>query len=322
MIYVGAVEGSSTALVPRHVYRMTEEQAGCTSPQDRLNYVAASKKPGFRAPGVRWYADNSREPIRDETLREGLVPNNAVLIDSKAVTTANVGRYVLKKSFCSLFDPALTGSALERTIAKWRQDHLSKAALAKTLLLRQGTVAAKEKMPVRLPNGTVRNLSPGLSSAISKAVVEEFAPRFLENPAVLWISESGNKVVEQDNTLAQAVGITIEPDKLLPDLILIDLAPREPLFVFVEVVASDGPVTETRKNALLAIATEGGFDPANVTFVTAFADRDRPEFKKSVGAIAPDTFAWSFAEPDLLLWFKTQGDEKPEALSRLLHRPR
>ena len=87
---------------------------------------------------------------------------------------------------------------------------------------------------------------------ISKAVVEEFAPRFLEKPAVIWLSESRNKVVKQDDDLAKAIGLTIEPDRNLPDLICADLGPAQPLLVFVEVVASDGPISEARRNALMA----------------------------------------------------------------------
>ena len=59
---------------------------------------------------------------------------------------------------------------------------------------------------------------------ISKAVVEVFAPTFLAKPAVLWLSESGNKVVVRDDKIAALLGLKIQPDKYLPDLILVDLA--------------------------------------------------------------------------------------------------
>ena len=47
-----------------------------------------------------------------------------------------------------------------------------------------------------------------------------FAKRFLIEPAVLWLSESGNKVVLRDDKIANAIGIKIEADKNLPDRIL------------------------------------------------------------------------------------------------------
>jgi len=60
-------------------------------------------------------------------------------------------------------------------------------------------------------------MEAGLSSIITKAVVEVFASRFLREPALLWISESGNKVVQRDDQLAQSIGLKIETDRLLPD---------------------------------------------------------------------------------------------------------
>ena len=141
-------------------------------------------------------------------------------------------------------------------------------------------------------------MEPGPSSVISKAVVEEFAPRFLEKPAVIWFSESRNHVVKRDDDLAKAIGLTIEANRNLPDLILADLGPLEPLLVFVEVVASAGPVSEARRDALMAIATEGGFGEGQVGFLTAYADRDDAAFKWSVSELAWCSFAWFASEPD------------------------
>ena len=91
-------------------------------------------------------------------------------------------------------------------------------------------------------------MEPGPSSVISKAVVEEFAPRFLKEPGVIWLSESRNQVAPRDDRLAWDIGLTIRQDKNLPDLILVDIGPSEPLLVFVEVVATAGPVTSARQN--------------------------------------------------------------------------
>src|SRR3546814_18346617 len=78
------------------------------------------------------------------------------------------------------------------------------------------------------PSGETRRMEAGPSSVICKAVVEEFAPRFLEVPGVIWLSESGNKVVARDDSLASSIGLKIEPDRHLPDMILVDLGLKEP----------------------------------------------------------------------------------------------
>jgi hypothetical protein len=53
-------------------YRITEEQAAMPADEDRLRYADHISRRGT-VPGTRWYADNTREPIRDETLRDGLI---------------------------------------------------------------------------------------------------------------------------------------------------------------------------------------------------------------------------------------------------------
>jgi len=73
MLYVGAVEGTERFLAPKQIYRMTDAQAKRRDDRDRLRYAEMSRKPGFNPRGRRWYLDNTREPIRDETLRDGLV---------------------------------------------------------------------------------------------------------------------------------------------------------------------------------------------------------------------------------------------------------
>ena len=96
--------------------------------------------------------------------------------------------------------------------------------------------------------------------------------------------------------MAQEIGLTIEPDRNLPDLILVDLGPADALIVFVEVVATAGPVSEARQTALMAVATEAGFAAEQVAFVTAYADRDESAFKASVSELAWRSFAWFMSE--------------------------
>ena len=118
---------------------------------------------------------------------------------------------------------------------------------------------------------------------------------------MLWISESGNKVIQRDDELAQSLGLKIETDKLLPDTILVDLAPKEPLLVFIEAVATDGPITEARRGAFIELITAAGFKTSQVAFVTAFQDRNAAAFKKAMPNLAWGSFAWFVSEPAQIL---------------------
>lgn len=304
-LYIGAIEGGAQLLGPKHVYRMTEEQAALTDPASRAAYIAAIRSPKGRIAGERWYADNTREGIRDDTLREGLVAIGAVVAQADVPTTSSKPRYALTASFAALFNPVLANEALAKAITDWQTASLNKGALARLAINLQGAGKSEHKVVVTFPNGETRLLRPGPSSEITKAVIEVFAPRFLSEPAVLSISESATKVIARDDALAKSIGLNIQADKNLPDAILADLGPAHPLLVFVEVVATDGPVSERRKTDLLKLVSDAGFPTEHVAFVSAYLDRSAAPFKKNVNTLAWGTYAWFASEPDGLIELTT-----------------
>ncbi len=299
-LYVGAVADAGREFGPVHVYRMTDEQSVLASPADRVLYAPAVDRKQAIA-GRRWYADNTREPIRDETLRDGLVAIGAVTRREDLPTTSGLPRYALHSDFAALFDPSLEGPALDAAITAFQNAYLSKSALARVSIMLAGAAAGKSGLLVTFPSKETRPLAPGPSSVIAKAVVEIFAPAFLAEPAVLWLSESGNKVVLRDDKIATALGLKIEADKNLPDLILADLGGGAARLLFVEVVATDGAITERRRAALLELTRAAGFVDDQVDFLTAYKDRDSRGFRKTVAQLAWGSCAWFMSEPDQLV---------------------
>ena len=317
MLYIGAVAGAGRHLAPKHVYRMTDSQAERQSDDERRRYGSQALVAGFQAPGRRWYADNTREPIRDETLREGLVTLGAAVARDDLPTTSGKPRYALTQQFAALFDPELNDERLAQAIENWQAANLSPGARARIAVMRRGAAAGAVGPLVQFPSGETRRLATGPSSEILKAAVEAFAPRFLTRPAVLWLSESGNKVVARDDELASAIGLKIEADRDLPDLILVDLAPAEPIIVFVEAVATDGAVTERRMAALHRIADAGGFARSQVAFVTAYLDRGAAGFRRTFPTLAWNSFAWLASEPESIILLRGSG-ARAVKLSELL----
>lgn len=318
MFYVGAIEGADRWIRPSQVTDMSDEQAAKADEAERHAWVKQSLSSKKDRPAKPWYAPNSREPVRDETLRSGLVVCRAVIERAGVPTTSSLPKYALDAEFARLFDPGFSGVALEAAIAEWRASHLSKAALSRARLVKQGATIARDAVTVTFPTGERRSLSSGPSSVIAKAVIEVFAPKFLKQPAVLWLSESGKKVVARDDDLAKSLGLKIDPSKALPDIILVDLGEEhsgsDMLVVFAEVVASDGPVNRERKAVLTAIAFDAGFDERHLAFLTAFMDRGSQQFKKSVSEIAWGSFAWFASEPDHIIEFR---EGHPTKLTRL-----
>jgi hypothetical protein len=305
MLYIGAVEGRDTWLRPNQVTRMTDEQAQMSGDPERLAWVSDSLRSRKGEIPGRWFADNTREPIRDETIRNGLIPVGAVIERAGQSTTSSAGRYALASDFAELF--LVAEPEFEEKLSEWQRNHLSASALARLALVRQGIGAGTgfDHVLVRFPNGETRRMDLGPSSEITRAVIEEFAPRFMEKPGVIWVSESRKKMVARDDELARLVGLSIQTQRVLPDIILVDLGPRDPLLVFVEVVATDGPVNEKRKRDLLEVIRAGGHDPRNAAFVTAFMDRGSGAFRTASAQLAWDSFAWFASEPDRIIVYRS-----------------
>ena len=307
MLYVGTVEGAGRWVRPDQVTRMTDAQAMLTSQEQRQQWVKDSMKPNKADVPGRWYAGNTRESIRDDTIRYALIENGAVVEREGLATTSPAPRYALQADFADLFAPAQTEAALQTKVTAWHKKHLNAGALARIAIVRRGAAGGGDHQLVTFPNGETRRMSTGPSSDISKAVIEVFAPTFLEKPGVITLSESGNKVVARDDELAKAIGLTIPADKNLPDIVLVDLGPAHPLLVFVEVVHTDGPVNDARKAALLKLAEKAGFASQNVAFVTAFLDRGSATFRKTVGTLAWGSYAWFASEPERLIQFNEKA---------------
>jgi hypothetical protein len=318
MLYVGAVESRGAYIRPNQVTRMTNAQADKTTAEERMAWAKSSMARERRNIPGGWYAVDSRESIRDETIKDGLVATGAVLVRANVATTSSIPRYTLALSFADLFHPHLTGAVRLKAIAAWQGENLSAGALARIQLVGKGAIASAGGVMVTFPNGETRKLAHGPSSVISKAVIEEFSRRFLGKPGVIFLSESGNKVLKRDDVLATAIGLKIPADKYLPDILLVDLSPQEPLIVFVEVVATDGPITGPRKEALLKITRAAGFQDLNVAFVTAYLDRGKAAFKKSVPELAWNSFAWFASEPEHIVVFRAGAVDETALLSDLL----
>jgi len=303
MLYAGAVEGADRWIRPDQVTRMTDEQAAQSGDDARDAWAKASIKPSKADVPGRWYAVNTRESIRDDTIRYALIQNSAVIERPGLSTTSPAGRYALQADFAGLLSPGLDEATFIAKAAAWREKHLNAGALARIAIVRRGAAGGGAYELVTFPNGETRRMTTGPSADVSKAVIEVFAPKFLQKPGVIALSESGNKVVARDDELAKAIGLTIPADKSLPDIVLVDLGPAHPLLIFVEVVHTDGPVNDARKVALLQIAEGAGFAPQHVAFVTAYLDRASPTFRKTVSSLAWGSYAWFASEPDSLMVF-------------------
>lgn len=310
-LYGGFVEGLERFLRPSHVYFFTVEQSAKASDEERLAWVKNSVTPGFRPAGQRWYADTSREPIRDDLMRNQLMRLGIMLKNQPEGHSTTSSRPInyMAGDFAELFDPALSEKTFLSLAERWRLKHLDKATMQRMALRAHGAQERKHDLLVDMPDGTRIRLSSGQSNEIVKALIEDFSSRHLAEPMVLWVSASDKKSYPQFVESAAAVGLHFDLNAELPDLILADLA--DPVrFVLCEVVATDGAVTEMRKQALLKLVRASDVPEERVEFLTAFEDRDAFPFRKNFSHLAVGTVVWFRTEPDLLVTLSTK-DGKP-----------
>lgn len=202
-----------------------------------------------------------------------------------------------------LFDPDLQGAALEIAIDSWRESNLDPHVLKRMALAASGVFEREGDMEVRLPNtGQVFRLPIGEASVITKAVCEVLAWRVAERPVVIHLSMSDVKKRPELAKNAEMLGLSIDPQAALPDVIIADLPKLGKLrLTFIEVVHTDGPITELRRAALLDIARKAGVPSQHVNMITAFEDRSVGIFKKRFSELANQSSVWFRTEPDMLM---------------------
>jgi len=253
-------------------------------------------------PETRRYAENSREPLRDDTFR--LWAQMGAMRQRHGIpTSSSQPRWALEPHFADLFDPAVDGDALDDAITAWREAHMDAGALLRAAIATR-TAKGQHATTVTLPDGTERPLEPGVSSQILKGVIEQWAPVRLGQPIVLVISEPGAKLLVTDQLILTQLGITLDVSNLLPDALLADLATEPVTFWVIEAVATDGAITEQRKRELEQWAPAQRIRVDSLRFLTAFVSRNQPAAKRRLKDLAVGTYAWFSDEPQQeLAWY-------------------
>lgn len=297
---------------PSTVIWMSPEALSHDSDDDRKAWRTAAARgrkqveqlhESWEAPFTPTYRENSRETLRDETFRNWR-EHGALRMRPGLTTSSSLPRWALTASFADLFAPELSGDEFEEAATVWRDEHMDPGTRLKAAFALEAETA-EHAVHVSLPNGTKRILEPGISSLILKGVVEAWAPARLKQPVVLTISEPGDKVHLGDEKALRALGIKIDVAKVLPDALIADVGSTPVRFWIIEAVATDGPITEGRRSALLDWAERQNIKAEHCSFLTAFRSRHDPAAKKRLKDIAANTWCWYADEPTHeLAWYQ------------------
>jgi hypothetical protein len=161
---------------------------------------------------------------------------------------------------------------------------------------RQNPARDLHRVPVRVAEGVTVSFSPGQHSALIKAVVEEFAPRFTPGAKLLHAGDTEKKDAYSDAAGLRMLAIALDPAGKMPDVILHD--ERRDWLILVEAVTSHGPIDahrHIRLRELFAASTAG------LVYVTAFPGRSA--MAKYLPVISWQTEVWCADAPNHLIHF-------------------
>lgn len=236
------------------------------------------------------YAPNTRETFRRQTMHQLVAAGIALYNPDNPARPVNSPKAVYQ------IEPATL--VLLRTFgtATWKKNLEAYLKDRKTLAARYAKAREMRKLPVKLATGETMRLSPGDHSELIKAIIEEFAPRFVPGGVLIYAGDTGEKWGYFDEQLLAKLGVEVDGHGKMPDLML--YYPERGWLLLVESVTSHGPVDGKRHDELARLFAGS---KAGLVYVTAFPSR--AAMTRYLGEIAWETEVWVADAPSHLIHF-------------------
>lgn len=236
------------------------------------------------------YAPNSRETFRRQTIHQLVAAGIALYNPDDPARPVNSPKAVYQIEADTL--------ALLRSFgtATWNKNLEKYLTTRKTLTARYAKEREMKKLPVTLGTGDTIRLSPGAHSQLIKAIIEEFAPRFVPGGVLVYAGDTGEKWGYFDKELLAKLGVAVDGHGKMPDVVL--YYPDREWLLLVESVTSHGPVDGKRHEELARLFAKS---KAGLVYVTAFPSR--AIMARYLGEIAWETEVWCADAPSHLIHF-------------------
>ena len=191
------------------------------------------------------YAPNTRETFRRQTMHQLVAAGIALYNPDNPARPVNspIAVYQIEPDTLKLLRTFGTVAWVEN-LAAYQKNR-------KTLTARYARAREMQKLPVKLATGETMRLSPGDHSELIKAIIEEFAPRFVPGGVLLYAGDTAEKWGYFDKELLAKVGVEVDGHGKMPDVVL--YCPEREWLLLVESVTSHGPVDGKRHEELAAV---------------------------------------------------------------------
>lgn len=229
------------------------------------------------------YAENSRETIRKQAMHH--FRNAAFIEDNGKATNSPNYQYRLTDEMLKLLQSYGSGT--------WNKNLEAFLSMHETLISLYAAKREMRKMPVKI-NNLDFTFSLGKHNELQKAIIEEFAPRFVPNSECLYVGDTIERDLMKNEDKLHKLGFSISKHDKMPDVVLYS-AEKNWLY-FIEAVTSVGPMDPKRIKEIEEMTT--GVDAGKI-YVTAFLDFET--FKKFSSSLAWETEVWIAEVPDHMI---------------------
>lgn len=236
------------------------------------------------------YAPNTRETFRRQTMHQFVAAGIALYNPDEPGRPVNSPKavYQIEPETLTLLK-AYGSPSWDKSL----QDYLS---IRKTLAARYAKAREQKLIPVQITPGQEINISPGEHSELIKAIVEDFAPRYVPGGVLAYVGDTGEKWGYFDKGLLAELGVSVDSHGKMPDVVL--YYSEKNWLLLVESVTSHGPV-DGKRHAELARLFAGA--TAGLVYVTAFPSRQL--MTRYLSEIAWETEVWVADAPSHLIHF-------------------
>lgn len=264
---------------------------------DRKWSQAASPRIGI-TPIMDWarehydkeYAPNTRETVRRQSMHQFVQAGVALYNPDKPDRPVNSPHAVYQIA------PEVLAVLRTYKSKRYNQQLAQYLSVHKTLAKMYAKEREMAMVPLKLRDEQEISLSVGDHSLLIKAIVEEFAPRFVAGGQLVYVGDTGNKYGYFDVDLLSSLGVVLDNHGKLPDVVLYD---EEKTWLFlIESVTSHGPVDAKRHTELEKLF---GACTAGRVYVSAFPNRKL--FMTYIDRIAWETEVWMADEPTHMIHF-------------------
>lgn len=236
------------------------------------------------------YAPNTRETIRRQSMHQFVDAGIALYNPDAPARPVNSPKAVYQ------IEPAALHLLRSFGTYAWHDNLVTYQAARQSLVARYAQVREQNRIPVQIAPGKAIALSPGDHSELIRAIIEDFAPRFVPGGVLIYAGDTGEKWGYFDAPLLASLGVDVDTHGKMPDVVL--HYPKRNWLLLVESVTSHGPV-DGKRHAELARLFVGS--SAGLVYVTAFPSRAL--MTRYLSEIAWETEVWVADAPSHLIHF-------------------